>query len=65
MYLTWIPEHLWDTSAFFAGFIEAVCHSSGLDCKVASFVKMEAGEIPTTEYQIKIGEAEVQRWKDN
>ena len=62
IYLTWMPEHLWETSNFFAGVIEAICNCCGLQCEVSSHSKMENGENPETEFFIKISEAENQRW---
>lgn len=60
-----MPENLWDTSTFFAGLIESICQCSGLDCKVSSYSKLETGDNPLTEFQIKISETEAQRWKEN
>ena len=46
VYLTWMPENLWDTAAFFAGVIEAVCKCCGLRCEVSSHSKMDSGDNP-------------------
>lgn len=34
IYLTWMPDHLWNTANFFAGVIEAICNCCGLKCEV-------------------------------